>query len=67
MSEIKLKSIQNTNDDALYTPREAGALLGVSSQCIRLWIKKGRIQPVRIGAQLYVTGASIKAAVDLGM
>lgn len=33
--------------DDLLNPKEAARMLGVSTQCLRVWEEKGRIKPIK--------------------
>ena len=41
-------------DQALYTPSQAAARLGISEVAIRSWIFRGRIAVKRIGTRVFI-------------
>jgi excisionase family DNA binding protein len=45
----------------LYNVEEAAALLGVTSQTVRKYIKRGRLQAQKIGRALYITEPNLRA------
>ena len=58
---MTLQEIGKGNDDqALYTPSQAAARLGVSEVALRSWIFRERIGVRRIGTRVFVPRAELE-------
>jgi excisionase family DNA binding protein len=50
---------KGNNDQALYTPAQAAARLGISEVALRSWIFRDRIAVRRIGSRVFVPRAEL--------
>lgn len=48
------------DDKVFYTVKEVAAALHVTPQSIRTWVKNGKLDGGRVGAQILITEASLR-------
>ena len=63
---IDAKAIQNIKPDAFYTAKEVRELLGVTKHAVQAWIKRGKIERIKIAGRVYIKGEDILNLIKRG-